>query len=129
MIDREWERWAEHELPRIPKTVACDWCEPGKPCSVCNGTGQRSACKDCGESAATCPEGRCRDCDHAHVVTTSSCRECHRWIWDEAYGGPIPDQHASTCSLRAVDNFTPHTMADYLATRRAVNGWAPGGAA
>lgn len=64
-------------------------------------------CVDCDEGRGTCPEGRCRDCDTAHIVIRSSCRECHAFIMREDVAGTRSEQHQEGCPLATVDDYYP----------------------
>jgi hypothetical protein len=74
-------------------------------------------CIDCGEEPGSSPDGRCRDCDLAHVAAGGSCRECLRFIGREDTFGPTPAQHTAGCSL-ANGEYWPRTP-DELAALRA----------
>lgn len=83
-------------------------------------------CVDCGEpEAGTCPEQRCRDCDLEYICTTSSCRECARFMGREDMFGPLRDQHAPECSLRDAEDYHARDDAALRAVRERRYGWAP----
>lgn len=64
------------------QTGPCTYCEPGRECGVCHGSGRMPLCTHCGEDTwRIIGTTLCRDCDTELYLTDYEEHQRHRGEW------------------------------------------------